>query len=145
MLLVDARGVPLSIIVSAANCHDVTQLVPTLDAVVVARPGVTARLRQHLCADAAASAARPPDRTYSIASTRPMCARVARSAPSALKASVRGVGWSRWRIPGLRAFASCWSPTKSCIDPMSHSPCSPLPLSASGMYRRRQTLFTDKI
>jgi transposase len=52
MLLVDARGVPLSIIVSAANHHDVTQMVPTLDAVVVARPEVTTRLRQHLCADA---------------------------------------------------------------------------------------------
>jgi transposase len=52
MLLVDARGVPLSIIVSAANHHDVTQLVPTLDALVVARPPPAARLRQHLCADA---------------------------------------------------------------------------------------------
>ena len=35
MLLVDARGVPLSIIVTAANRHDISQLVPTLDALVV--------------------------------------------------------------------------------------------------------------
>ena len=34
MLLVDARGVPLSIIVTAANHHDVTQLAATLDAIV---------------------------------------------------------------------------------------------------------------
>ena len=52
MLLVDARGVPLSIIVTAANHHDVTQLVPVLDAVVIARPAVAPRARQHLCADA---------------------------------------------------------------------------------------------
>ena len=52
MLLVDARGVPLSLIVTAANHHDVTQLVPTLDAIVIARPEPTPRERQHLCADA---------------------------------------------------------------------------------------------
>lgn len=52
MLLVDARGVPLSIIVTAANHHDVTQLAATLDAIVVPRPRVVPRARQHLCADA---------------------------------------------------------------------------------------------
>lgn len=52
MLLVDARGVPLSIIVTAANHHDVTQLASTLDAVVIARPAAAALARQHLCADA---------------------------------------------------------------------------------------------
>jgi transposase len=52
MLLVDARGVPLSVIVTAANHHDVTQLTATLDAIVVPRPRVTPRARQHLCGDA---------------------------------------------------------------------------------------------
>jgi transposase len=52
MLLVDARGVPLSIIVTAANRHDVSQLVPTLDAVIIPRPAPGPRARQHLCADA---------------------------------------------------------------------------------------------
>ena len=52
MLLVDARGVPLSIIVTAANRNDVTQLAPTLDAVVAPRPPVVPRARQHLCANA---------------------------------------------------------------------------------------------
>jgi len=51
-LLVDARGVPLSIIVIGANRHDVSQLEATLDALVVPRPAVRSRLRQHLCADA---------------------------------------------------------------------------------------------
>ena len=35
MLLVDERGVPLSIIVTGANRHDVTQLAATLDAILV--------------------------------------------------------------------------------------------------------------
>lgn len=48
----DARGVPLSIIVTAANRNDITQLVPTLDAVAAPRPSVGPRARQHLCADA---------------------------------------------------------------------------------------------
>ena len=52
MLLVDGRGVPLSLIVTGANRHDVTQLGTTLDAVVVPRPPVTPRAPQHLCADA---------------------------------------------------------------------------------------------
>ena len=53
MLLVDARGIPLSIIVTAANHHDVTQLEAVLDALVLRRPRVSARATQHLCADAA--------------------------------------------------------------------------------------------
>ena len=57
MLLVDARGVPLSLVVTAANNHDVTQLAPTLDALVVPRPEVAVRARQHLCADAGFSGA----------------------------------------------------------------------------------------
>ena len=42
MLLVDARGAPLSIIVTGANLHDVTQLENTLDSIVVKRPEVKA-------------------------------------------------------------------------------------------------------
>jgi transposase len=53
MLLVDAHGVPLSLIVTAANHHDVTQLEPVLDAIVCPRPKTRLRVRQHLCADAA--------------------------------------------------------------------------------------------
>ena len=36
-LLVDARGVPLSLVVSGANTHDVKLLEATLDAVVIER------------------------------------------------------------------------------------------------------------
>ena len=43
----DARGIPLSIVVSGANQHDVRLLTPTLDRVVGARPPAP----HHLCAD----------------------------------------------------------------------------------------------
>jgi transposase len=52
MLLVDERGVPLSLVVTGANRHDVTQLEPVMDAIVVKRPTVSTRAPQHLCLDA---------------------------------------------------------------------------------------------
>ena len=48
----DGRGVPLSIIVTGANRHDVTQLAAVLDAIVVTRPEPPDRRSKHLCADA---------------------------------------------------------------------------------------------
>jgi putative transposase len=48
---VDARGIPLSIVVSGANRHDVRLLVPTLARVVVARPRPGPAAPHHLCAD----------------------------------------------------------------------------------------------
>lgn len=44
----DGRGVPLSIVVTGANRHDVTQLELVLDEIVIARPE---DVEQHLCAD----------------------------------------------------------------------------------------------
>ena len=48
----DGRGVPLSIIVTGANRHDVSQLAAVLDAIVVTRPEPPDRRSKHLCADA---------------------------------------------------------------------------------------------
>ena len=50
-LLVDADGIPLSIVVSGANTHDVKLLEPTLDQIVVERPGPEDDSPQNLCAD----------------------------------------------------------------------------------------------
>jgi putative transposase len=47
-LLVDGRGIPLSLVVSGAQRHDVKLLGPTLVARVVRRPRTVV---QHLCAD----------------------------------------------------------------------------------------------
>jgi len=48
---VDARGVPLSLGVTGANRHDVTQLEIVLDCLIVARPEVSPDRPQGLCAD----------------------------------------------------------------------------------------------
>jgi putative transposase len=44
---VDERGVPLSIVVTGANRHDVSQLELVLDEIIIERP----KTEQHLCAD----------------------------------------------------------------------------------------------
>ena len=48
----DGRGVPLSLIVTGANAHDVTQLDAVLSAIVVKRAAPNVRRSKHLCADA---------------------------------------------------------------------------------------------
>ncbi len=50
-LLVDGRGVPLSLVVTGANRHDVTQLEAVLLAIKVKRKTPTVRRSKHLCAD----------------------------------------------------------------------------------------------
>ena len=47
----DGAGVPLSLIVSGANRHDVKLLATTLDSIVIVRPKTSRRRRQNLCAD----------------------------------------------------------------------------------------------
>ncbi|MGO9229620.1 MAG: IS5 family transposase [Bryobacteraceae bacterium] len=51
-LLVDGRGLPLSIAVSGANVHDSKLLDRTLAQIVVKRPEATWRNQQYLCLDA---------------------------------------------------------------------------------------------
>lgn len=50
--MVDGRGVPLSIVVSAANVHDSKRLEQLLKEIAVKRPMPTKRRSKHLCADA---------------------------------------------------------------------------------------------
>ncbi len=51
-MLVDGRGVPLSLIVTGANVHDSTQLVNVLDSIVITHEDPPTRRNKHLCADA---------------------------------------------------------------------------------------------
>ena len=48
----DGRGVPLSLVVTGANRHDVTQLDVVLKAIMVKRKTPSMRRSKHLCADA---------------------------------------------------------------------------------------------
>jgi transposase len=52
-LLVDGRGVPLSIVVTAANVNDGKRLDAVLEAIMVKRESPPIRRSKHLCADAA--------------------------------------------------------------------------------------------
>jgi len=49
---VDGRGVPLSLVVTGANRHDVTQLKAVLDGIAIKRTNPPQRRHKHLCADA---------------------------------------------------------------------------------------------
>lgn len=48
----DGRGTPLSLVVTAANVNDVTQVEAVLSAIMVQRPSPSKRRSKHLCADA---------------------------------------------------------------------------------------------
>ena len=50
-MLVEERGVPLSIVVTGANRHEVTQLEIVLANIVLERPEPTADQPQPLCGD----------------------------------------------------------------------------------------------
>jgi hypothetical protein len=49
-MLVDSAGVPLALVVTGANRHDVSQLERILDSVVIKRPDIF-EYPQHLCLD----------------------------------------------------------------------------------------------
>ena len=51
-MLVDGRGVPLSLVVTGANRHDVTQLQAVLEGIAIKRINPPKRRHKHLCADA---------------------------------------------------------------------------------------------
>jgi len=88
--LVDGRGVPLSLVVTGANAHDVTQLDAVMSAVVVKRGAPAVRRSKHLCADAGytgrrakkSSISRPTFLTPSIVVKRPRRNGVARQRSS---------------------------------------------------------------
>ena len=49
-MLVDGAGVPLALVVTGANRHDVSQLEAVLDSIVIERPDIF-EYPQHLCLD----------------------------------------------------------------------------------------------
>ena len=56
-MLTDQRGAPLAVVVTAANRHDLTAAVTTLESLVVKRPVPKPYHPQHLCLDKAYDAA----------------------------------------------------------------------------------------
>ena len=142
MLLVDARGVPLSLIVIGANRHDVTQLCPVLDSLVIARPGT--QHAEHLCADAGFFG-EPRSAPSANGATPRMCDRASRKSGGASKGIRRADGSWRLLIRGLTASANSWYVTRRLTGPTLRSTCSPPPSSAFEKCRQALILFTDKL
>ena len=51
-ILTDEKGLPLSVVLSGANTHDIKLLEATLDKIVISRPAACERHPQNLCLDA---------------------------------------------------------------------------------------------
>ena len=51
-VLTDEKGIPLSIVLSGANTHDIKLLGQTLDGIVIFRPEPSVAQPQYLCLDA---------------------------------------------------------------------------------------------
>ena len=51
-VLVDEKGLPLSVVLDGANRHDVKLLQSTLEHIVIGQPEATLECPQHLCMDA---------------------------------------------------------------------------------------------
>lgn len=52
-LLTDGKGVPISLVVTGAQRHDVTQVEAVLNNIIIERPKPTSKKKQHLCGDKA--------------------------------------------------------------------------------------------
>jgi hypothetical protein len=89
---VEGRGVPLSIVVTGANRHDVSQL-ETVLANKVAEP-IMESIRENLCADAGYSG-EAPRKAMVAAGYEPMYAHVARKSAQkiTIPSSGRAAGW----------------------------------------------------
>ena len=51
-VLTDEKGIPLSVVLSGANTHDIKLLEQTLDGIAIFRPEPSVTQPQHLCLDA---------------------------------------------------------------------------------------------
>lgn len=58
-ILTDEKGLPLSVVLSGANTHDIKLLEATLDGIVVLRPESTDQQTQNLCLDAGYTGSTP--------------------------------------------------------------------------------------
>ena len=113
-MLVDGRGVPLSLVVTGANRHDVSQLEAVLDAIMVERPNPPIRRHKHLCADAGYTGA--PARK--VIEEHGYISHVKAGGKKPLSSNARrrkkqDVGLSKSRTVGSIGFANYWCGTRS--------------------------------
>lgn len=93
----DGRGVPLSIVVTGANRHDVTQLAAVLDSIQVRMEGV----EQHLCADKGYFG-KPAEEAIVARGYKPHV--VSRGEEKARKAKPEGYKARRWVVEACHSW-----------------------------------------
>ena len=112
-LLVDERGIPLSLVLSGANTHDVKLLSATLDSIVIERPG-EGLIRQNLCLDAGyvgETAQRARSRKGIISRMSGHAAKRLQKKPKT-QISRLGAGLSKFATPGLTGSENSWCAMK---------------------------------
>lgn len=118
-LLVDGRGVPLSIIVTAVNVNDGKRLDAVLGTIAVKRPCSPQRRSKHLCADAGYRSVENfaiIDRHGYVAHVVGRNQQVRRDPGRRLAA-----GWSRSATAGSTASANCSCATRNSSAAFSRS------------------------
>lgn len=144
-LLVDGRGVPLSLVVTGANRHDVTQLDAVLNAIEVKRKTPAIRRSKHLCADAGYRGA-PARRVIESTDTSRTLSAAARKRTrnAGIPRRRHVVGWLRSVTAGSTASANCSCAMKSLSAASLRSIISLPRSSRFARSRPPKILFTDK-
>lgn len=141
----DGRGVPLSLVVTGANAHDVMQLEAVLSSCVIKRPTPKQRRSKHRCADAGYRGKNATKIILTYGYSPHVVGRKgeAERKKSATRRRRRSVGWWRPVTAGSTDFANCWCAMKSWSTPFSPSIIWPSPSSPGARSVCPLTLFTD--
>ena len=136
-MLVDGRGVPLSLVGSGANVHDVKLLAATLDGVVRARPTPTRRRPQHLCADAGYRGS-PAEKSAQARGYQPLIKR--RREEAQAKRTQPGCRARRWVVERTHSWLNRYRKLLVSFEKTEESYTALLTLAA-GMICWRQTVI----
>jgi len=133
-LLVDARGVPLSLVVSGANTHDVKLLASTLEAIVVERPKPRKWKPQHLCADAGYKG-KPATQAAQAKNYRPHIKQ--RKEEAAAKRNKTGYKARRWVVERTHSWLNRFRKLLVSFEKTKESYMALLQLAAAMVYWRK--------
>ena len=107
-LLTEAKGIPVAVVLTGANRHDMKKLAALLDATVVEPAPRSRRTWSWTGATTTTTAGTRPSPAATRRTSRPRRARRARCRrPATRTATRRGAGWWRWRTAGSTASAAC--------------------------------------
>ncbi len=123
-VLVDEKGIPLSVILDGANRHDIKLLQSTLEHIIIDRPEATSDHPQHLCMDAGYTG------SAKIVETKGYTAHILpRAEERKEKETNPNFKARRWVVEGIHSFFNLSVSFSSVLKrkPITISPCSTLP------------------